>query len=407
MSLEQKIKAILQAVDEGKSAEDLLKAAKDYEDKTDKDIKKDANAEMGQDPDQDGDQDADTSANNKEDDDDASDDNTKLSKSKKDKAEVKEGVDTTTSVPGIGKSLIDQGPDNTSGTEKTAKLVAKYNKGTKQPDMKSDEVKGDKSVDAAASADTAKIKKNYDGGVQPKLKEEAFAALFNGETLTEEFKVKAEAIFEAAVEQVAEAKIEALQEEYQLQLTEAVEEVKGELVEQIDGYLDYIVEKWLEDNAVALESGIKVEMVSSFMEGMKDVFSKHYIDVPESKINVVEEQAKQIEEMESDLVELATATEKALNEIKCLQCEATITSISKGLTALEAEKLYSLAENIDFETEEEFTTKVTALKESYFRKNKSENNQTQASTTILENKVHSDVDAVLKAMKKPLINSSN
>lgn len=324
---------------------------------------------------------------------------------KKDGADVKESV-----VPGTDALLGTQQKETLSGAEqelsgagKTAKLVAKYDKGTKQPDVKDVATGG--STDSKASDETNKIQAQYKMGTsQGKLKEDAFAALFAGEELTEDFKIKAEAIFEAAVEQVAEAKVQALQEEHQQQLTEAVEAVKGELVEQIDGYLDQTIEKWLQDNAVALESGIKVEMVSSFMENMKNVFTEHYIDVPESKINVVEEQAKEIESLQSELAEAKALAEKAVVEAQILKCEAVIAEASEGLTAIEAEKLKTLAESVEFETEEEFAAKVKALKESYFRKSKTEDvkTPTQESTTasIVESKTHSDVEAVMNVLRK-------
>jgi len=291
---------------------------------------------------------------------------------------------------------------------KTAKIKAKY---TTTKGEKLDDISKGGEVDPKAKEETAKINDKYVSGSQEKLKEEAFSALFTGETLTEEFQLKAKAIFEAAVEQVSEAKIEELQEEYQFKLDEAVEEVKGELVEQIDGYLEYVIEQWLQDNAVALESGIKVEMMSSFMENLKSVFEQHYIDVPESKVDVVEEQASHIEELEKQLLEAQELTQQADIEVQIMQAEAIIAEAQSGLTAIEAEKLYSLAENINFETKEEFKSKVDVLKESFFRKQLSADDKEisqEKAETVTESK-HSDVEAVLKALRQDskLIRSSN
>lgn len=397
-TLEEKIRSIL--LSEGKSAESVLKAASDYE--SDKDSDEDEK---------------DSDDNSDDDKDDDSDDDTDISKdsTKKDTAVVKEDTavpGTTTGKTGSpmpGKKLVDAKSED-SGAEKTSKMTAKYNKGTKQDKLPEASQSGSK--DEKATGETSKITAAYKSTTMPKLKEEAISALFSGETLTEEFKLKAEAIFEAAVEQVAEAKVQELQEEYQLQLTEAIDEVKGELVEQIDGYLDYVIEQWMEDNAVALESGIKVEMASSFMDGMKTLFEEHYIDVPESKVDVIEEQANQISELENELAEAKEEAEKAINETQILKCEAIIVEHQTGLSAIEAEKLYSLAENIEFDTEEEFSSKVKSLKESYFPKNGKlpESISTKATEAVKQPGEHSDVAAVLRVLKEnslKLIHSSN
>lgn len=384
-TLEEKIKAIL-----GEAKGDALsKLAQDY-DKYDND----KNVPSDED-----DEDNEKDAEDK--DDDSSD--TDVSK---DKASVKEDV---TSVPGTGKSLVDA-ESQLSGAEKTSKMTAKYNKGTKQGTLSAEGQSG--SSDEKASSETAKIKSNYKQESMPKLKAEAFEALFSGESLTEEFKVKAEAIFEAAVAQVVEERMEALMEDHQQQLTEAVEDVKGELVEQIDGYLDYVIEQWMEDNAVALESGIKVEMVSSFMENLKTVFEDHYIEVPESKIDVVEEQKQAIEALQAELAEAKDVATAALTEASLLKCESIIAEQSAGLTAIESEKLYALAENVEFDTEEEFAAKVKALRESYFKAGSAAAmTKTQEPTkadSITES--HSDVAAVMKVLRTDslkLIKSSN
>lgn len=370
MNLEDKIKAIL---GESKAAQDVVKNDEDNDEK----------------------------------------DNTKSSvDDDTDDIEVKESV-----VPGTDALLgtrqpetLKQSPEEISGASKTAKMIAKYNKGTKQGTLQEPPASGSK--DETAASETSKITAAYKTSAMPKLKEDAFEALFSGEQLSEEFKAKAEAIFEAAVEQVAEAKVQELQEEYQLQLEEAVEEVKGELVEQIDGYLDYVVEEWMQDNAVALESGIKVEMVSSFMENLKSVFEQHYIEVPESKIDVIEEQAKTIEKLQAELDEAQEAADRAIVESMVLKCEAIIAEAKEGLTAIEADKLQSLAENVEFDTEVEFARKVKALKESYFRKGSKldeANITTQDSTTVITKKTHDDVIAVLKALHQgnKIVRSSN
>ena len=391
MSLQDKIKMILEGQKDD-TMKAVIKAAKDNDEDDGKDSDEpDADDKGG-------------ASDNDADDQNQDDEDTDVSKdsTKKDDVSVKEAlvVPGSPDMLGVQQSQdLKSKPAELSGSEKTNKLTSKYNKGTKQPKL--DAVSQSGSGDEKASAETTKIKSAYSSSTMPKLKAEAFEALFSGETLTEEFKFKAEAIFEAAVEQVAEAKVAALQEEYQEQLTEAIDEVKGELVEQIDGYLDLVIEKWMEDNAVALESGIKVEMVSSFMEKMKDVFTEHYIDVPESKLDIVAEQAAQLEEAQEDLEVQKELTEQALAEVNILKCDAIIAEASEGLSAIESEKLYSLAENVEFDTTEEFAGKVKALKESYFRKGAAkittQDTTITASTTV--NEVHADVAAVMKVLK--------
>ena len=387
MSLEDKIKKILQ---EAKKEDDEEGSLAKAEEKDEKDAENDDSAA-----------DAD---NKKEDGDDKDDD--------KEEAEVKES-----SVPGTDALLgtkqsekLKDKPEEISGKSKTSKMTSAYST-SGQEKLPASPSSG--ASDATATGETAKIKSAYKTDAMPKLKEEAFEALFAGEELTEEFKTKAEAIFEAAVEQVSEARIEALQEEYQAQLDEAVEAVKGELVEQIDVYLDHAVKVWMQDNAVALESGLKVEMVSTFMEEMKAVFEKHYIDVPESKVDVVEEQEKTIDALKSELAESQEMATRAVLDAQVMRCEAIVAEHSAGLTAIEADKLKTLSENVDFNTDEEFSAKVKALKESYFRKGTKidEKTITPQESTIVESKTHTDVEAVMKVLRTPnalkVIRSSN
>ncbi len=285
-----------------------------------------------------------------------------------------------------------------SGKEKTSKIRAKESNRDANPSTIKQPVKADPEDDNGDNergklSPSAALKTSEKG---EKLKAESMDALFSGEELTEEFKMKAEAIFEAVVEQIVEDRVEALQEEYQLQLTEAVEEVKGELVEQIDGYLDYVVEQWIQDNAIALESGMKVEMVDSFINGIKNVFTEHYVSVPEDKVDVVQEQAKQIEELESQLASLQEEAEKAEIEAKILRCENILKSISEGMTAVQYEKFKELAENFNVEDEAEFELKAKTLKESMFKDSK---NTSQELTEDIDN---SSSDPMVKAVAEAL-----
>ena len=199
-----------------------------------------------------------------------------------------------------------------------------------------------------------------------KMKED-LDALLGGENLSEEFVTKASTIFEAAViaraeEVIADAEI-ALQEQFET----AVEEIKEDLAAKVDDYLNYMVEEWMKENALAIEKGLRAEIVEDFITGLKGLFEEHYIDIPEEKVQVVEELTSKVEELEDALNEqIARGIEltKSLNEQKKIEA---IYTACEGLTQTQVEKLKSLAEGVEFTTEEEFVAKVDVLKESYFK----------------------------------------
>ena len=205
---------------------------------------------------------------------------------------------------------------------------------------------------------------------QEKMKEkmkEDMDALLSGENLSEEFTTKATTIFEAAVvaraeEVIAEA-VEDLQEEFQL----AVEEVRNDLAAKLDDYMNYMAEEWFKENQLAIEHGLRAEIVEEFISGMKNLFVEHYIDIPEEKVDVVNELVGRVEELEEELneqIQSAVELKKELNESKKLEA---IHTACEGLTQTQVEKMKSLAEGIEFTTEEEFAGKLETLKESYFK----------------------------------------
>jgi hypothetical protein len=199
-----------------------------------------------------------------------------------------------------------------------------------------------------------------------KMKED-MDALLSGENLSEEFVTKATTIFEAAVIARAEEVIEEAQELMMQQFEEAVEEVKEDLASKIDDYLNYMVEEWIKENEIAINKGLRAEIVEDFITGLKGLFEEHYIDIPEDKVDVVEELTDRVTDLEDALNEqIASAIElkKELNEHK--KTEAIYTAC-EGLTQTQVEKMKSLAEGVEFSTEEEFATKLSTLKESYFK----------------------------------------
>ena len=193
------------------------------------------------------------------------------------------------------------------------------------------------------------------------------SALLEGEGLSEEFAIKATTIFEAAVM----SRIEIIAEQVEQQLTEqfevAVEQIKEDLASKVDDYLNYMVEEWMKENALAVDTGLRAEIAEDFIGGLRNLFVEHWIDIPEDKVNVVEEMAEKVAELEAALnEEISRGIElsKAINEQRKIEA---IYTACEGLTQTQVEKLKSLAEGVEFTTEEQFSTKLSTLIESYFK----------------------------------------
>ena len=217
--------------------------------------------------------------------------------------------------------------------------------------------------------DKALIKKMIKkADLKEKMKED-MDALMSGEGLSEEFVTKASTIFEAAVIARSEEVIAVAEQELTEQFEAAVEEIKEDLAAKVDDYLNYMVEEWVKDNQIAIEKGLRAEIVEDFITGLKDLFVEHYIDIPSEKVDVVEELANKVEELEATLNEqISKSVEltKELNEQKKIEA---IYTACEGLSQTQVEKLKSLAEGVEYTTEGEFASKVETLKESYFKTN--------------------------------------
>jgi hypothetical protein len=218
-----------------------------------------------------------------------------------------------------------------------------------------------------AAADKKMIKAEMRKEKQKERMKEDIDALLDGESLSEEFVTKATTIFEAAVIARAEEVIAEAEAEMQEQFQAAVEEVKEDLATKVDDYLNYMAEEWVKENKIAIEKGLRAEIVEDFIAGLKDLFTEHYIDIPEEKVDVVEELTTRVEELQDSLNEQIKTTvqmKKELNEHKKFEA---IQTVCEGLTQTQVEKLKQLAESVEFTTEEEFTGKLETLKESYFK----------------------------------------
>ncbi len=191
-------------------------------------------------------------------------------------------------------------------------------------------------------------------------------ALLGGEELSEEFRAKAKTIFEAALK----AKVAEVREELQAQhneiIAEEVAKAKEELSERVDSYLEYVADEWFNENALAIERGLKTEMTESFLEGMKGLFEEHYVEIPEEKYDVLHSMVEKLDDMETKLneqIEKNIGLNKRLGESVA---SGILDNVSGGLAATQKEKLASLAEGVEFESEDEYREKLETLKESYF-----------------------------------------
>ena len=211
-------------------------------------------------------------------------------------------------------------------------------------------------------------------------------ALIEGEELSEEFQDKARTIFEGAIRsKVAEIK-EELQESYAQALVEELDQIKEGLTERVDSYLEYVADEWFVENALQVETGIKSEMTESFLEGMKGLFEEHYVSIPEEKYDVLNSMVDKLDEMENKLNEQIDRNVALNRRLAESNADGIFTSVSEGLADTQKEKLATLAENVEFESDEDYREKLETLKESYFPvkssapKNTSENLSEEVST---------------------------
>jgi len=220
-------------------------------------------------------------------------------------------------------------------------------------------------------------------------------------TLSDEFKAKTATIFEAAVKTKVSEEIDRLEEQYKTELEEEVSSTKAELVEKVDSYLNYVVETWMTENQVAIQNGLRAEIAETFMEKLKGVFTESYIEVPESKVDLVDELAGQVEDLETRLNESTQKVIDTAGELEDYKREAIIREASRDLADTQVEKLKSLVEGFDFD--ENFESKVKTIIESHFAKEVVETSD----DTILENndadetvELSSDMEKYVSAIKK-------
>ena len=230
---------------------------------------------------------------------------------------------------------------------------------------------GDKSLKTKPSDASAKMEETEDGEEEVLAETEYdftedVDALVAGEELSEEFRAKAATIFEAAVTAKVNAEVAALQEAFESTLTEEVEKIQTELAEKVDDYLTYAAEQWMKENALQIEHGIKTEMAESFFNGLKGLFLEHNFTVPEEKFNLLDGMVEELDEMEAKLneqIDTNITLNKRIGEFVKMEI---VNECAVGLAETQKEKLASLAEGVEFETEADFRKKIETIKESYF-----------------------------------------
>jgi len=213
--------------------------------------------------------------------------------------------------------------------------------------------------------------------------DEDINALIAGEELSEEFQEKARTIFEAAIKSKVAEITEGIKSEYEANLVEEVKGIKAELQERLDSYLEYVADEWVAENQLQVEHGLKTEMTESFLEGMKKLFEDHYVTIPEEKYDVIENMVDKLDDMESKLneqIEKNVALNKRLAESTA---DVIFAEVTEGLAQTQKDKLATLVENVDFESENGYREKIETLKESYFP-TKGSNTQTSKSENLTE-----------------------
>jgi len=252
----------------------------------------------------------------------------------------------------------DSNVKNATGTKAVAPTTKPSAASSK---MEETEVDGEMYDDEAE--DKAKMKKMK---MKEKMKEDVDTLFADDSSISEEFKSKVSTIFEARVTDRINTIKEEIEAEYSSMLEEAVESIRTDLTEKVNDYLDYIVEEWMKQNEVAIEKGLRTEMVEDFIGGLRNLFAEHYIDVPAEKVDLVDELATKVESLEDKLneeIQRGIEYKKQLTEAKKID---VVRTVCEGLTSTQVEKIKSLAESVEFSTEDEYQEKLETIRENYF-----------------------------------------
>jgi len=243
--------------------------------------------------------------------------------------------------------------------------IEEIRKALSEEESNEDITEDDEDTNTISDEELTELKKEYQIDVKTDVE-----ALIQGEELSEEFKEKAATIFEAAVfakvNEEVNSRVESLEEQYTIQLEESILSTRTEMTEKLDDYLNYVVKEWMSENELAIEKGIRSEIVEDFMVGLKNLFVEHYIDIPDEKVDLVDDLFAKVEDLEESLnkeMDKNVQQQKDLKEYKKFEAVA---NVCEDLTDVQIEKMQKLADSVDFETDEDYTEKLQVIKENYF-----------------------------------------
>ena len=253
-------------------------------------------------------------------------------------------------------------PAEAAGTSATPVKVPEEVEATEEEVIAEDEIATDEVVQETTEEEVVAEAPDY---TEISIDEDV-TALVEGEELSEEFKEKAKTILESAIKSKVVQIKETLEAEYDEKLLEEVEEIKGALNERVDSYLEYVADEWFAENQLAVETGLKEELTESFMTGLKGLFEEHYVSIPEEKYDVLESMVEKLDDMETKLNEQIEKNVSLNQRLAGATADSIFDSVSEGLADTQKEKLASLSESVEFESETEYREKLETLKESYF-----------------------------------------
>jgi hypothetical protein len=325
-------------------------------------------------------------------------------------AEEEEEVEEAVSVPktkaGMIKALYDQ-----LNAMKKADLADSFSKIMGSTIQEEEESDDEDKVEEEIKREVKKLSKE---DIEIDVKED-IEAIVNGEELSEDFKSKASTIFEAAVAAKVISEVnqraEKLEDDYKEELSKAKEELTSSMTEKTDGYLTYVVEEWMKENELAVERGVRSELVEDFMSGLKNLFTEHYIDIPEEKVDLVDDLFEKVEELEKKLDESVNSNVETKQELSKYKKDEALRIVSEDLADTEKEKLEKLSDGVDFEDEEQYKEKLGVIKENYFPQSSKET--VQPLTEEVENtetddvveQVDAGVDYYAKALTRHNLNT--
>ena len=308
---------------------------------------------------------------------------------------------------------------------KTAMISALFDKvnGLKKEDVskrfkdlmdviEAEDLGGETPDDASPDGDKVAIgkKKKKMKVAMPEINvKEDIDALVEGEELSEEFKTKASTIFEAAVHQkvmeIAASKVDEMEQEYQSELQEEIVSFRDELTDKVDGYLNYVVEEWMKENELALESSLRSEITEEFMGGLKDLFKEHYIEVPDEKVDIVENMFDKVEDLEGQLNDKVQDNIKLKSELNEYRKNKILEEVCDDLADTQSEKMKSLVEGVSYEDDSEsFEEKVKTIKENYFpeTKKQDDNVEQRDSSSEVEESSEPKMNSIMEAYSKAI-----